>query len=110
MAERFGFLLKCRVLLAVAIVLMLFSNSYAAGEPAEFKHQYLSLTLPAGWSVKGDAVTGKELIGWLQSKSKSHGAQAIFPFRFFTTSTSFLSASVDKPKPGNSFLRSSNEP
>ncbi len=81
MAERFGFLLRYRFLLAVAIVLMLYSNSFAAGGPAEFKHKYLSLTLPAGWTVKGDAVTGKELIGWLQSKSIPGASIIIYSFR-----------------------------
>ena len=38
MNERFKILLKYRFLLAAAIVLMLFSNSYAAGGQAEFKH------------------------------------------------------------------------
>jgi len=81
MTERFGFLPRYRFLLAVATVLMLFSNSYAAGGPAEFKHEYLSLTLPAGWSVKEDAVTGNELIGWLQSKNIPGASILIYSFR-----------------------------
>lgn len=80
MNERFGSFLRYRFLLAIATVLMLFSNSYAAG-PAEFKHKYLSLTLPAGWSVKGDAVTGNELIGWLQSKTIPGASILIFSYR-----------------------------
>jgi len=81
MTERFGFLLRYRFLLAIAIVLMLFSNSYAEGGPAEFKHKYLTLILPAGWSVKGDAVTGNELIGWLQSKNIPGASILIFSYR-----------------------------
>ena len=81
MTERFGFFLRYRFLLTVATVLMLFSNSYAAGGPAEFKHKYLSLTLPAGGSVKGDAVTGNELIGWLQSKNIPGASILIFSYR-----------------------------
>jgi len=81
MIEKFGILLRYRFLFAAALVLMLFSNSYAAGGLAEFKHKYLSLTLPAGWSVKGDAVTGDELIGWLQSKNIPGGSILIFSYR-----------------------------
>ena len=81
MTERFGFIKRYRFLLATAMVLVLFSNSYAAGGPAEFKHKHLSLTLPAGWSVKKDAVTGNELIGWLQSKSIPGASIIIYSFR-----------------------------
>jgi len=72
MTKRFGFILRYRFLLAAAMVLMFL---------AEFKHKYLSLTLPAGWSVKGDAVTGDELIGWLQSKSIPGASILIYSFR-----------------------------
>ncbi len=81
MTKRFEFILRYRFLLAAALVLMLFSNSYAAGGQAEFKHKYLSLTLPAGWSVKKDTVTGKELIGWLQSKNIPGASILIFSYR-----------------------------
>jgi hypothetical protein len=81
MTERFGFLLRYRFLLAVAILFMLFSNGYAAGDPAEFKHQNLTLTLPAGWSVNMETVTGKELIGSLRSTSIPGSSILIFSYR-----------------------------
>jgi len=51
------------------------------GEPAEFKHKYITLSLPAGWSVKEDAATGKELIGWLESKSIPGATIIVYSFR-----------------------------
>jgi hypothetical protein len=51
------------------------------GGPAEFKHKYLSLSLPAGWSVKEDAATGNELIGWLESKSIPGASIIVYSFR-----------------------------
>ena len=81
MTEKFRCILRYRYFLAAAMVLMLFTNSYAAGGQAEFKHKNITLTLPAGWSVKEDATTGKELIGWLQSKSIPGASIIIYSFR-----------------------------
>jgi len=81
MNEKFRFILRYRFLLPAVMLLMLFSNGYAAGGQAEFRHKYLSLTLPAGWSVKGGAVEGDELIGTLQSKSIPGASILIFSYR-----------------------------
>jgi len=81
MNERLGFLLRHKFFLAAALVLMVCSSGYAEGGQAEFKHKNITLTLPAGWSVKEDSTTGKELIGWLQSKSIPGASIIIYSFR-----------------------------
>jgi hypothetical protein len=81
MKERLVLLLRHSFFLAAVVVLMLFNMSYAEGGQAEFKHKHLSLTLPAGWSVKQDAKTGKELIGWLQSESIPGASIIIYSYR-----------------------------
>ncbi|MCK5312276.1 MAG: hypothetical protein KAJ62_09205, partial [Desulfobacteraceae bacterium] len=54
---------------------------YATAEQAQFKHTLLTLTLPDGWSVNKDAVTGKELIGWLKSESIPGASILVFSYR-----------------------------
>ncbi|MBT8352563.1 MAG: hypothetical protein KJO26_15200 [Deltaproteobacteria bacterium] len=81
MNGRLEFLLRHSFFLAAVVALMLFSSSFAEGGQAEFKHKNITLTLPDGWSVKKDAATGKELIGWLQSKSIPGASIIIYSFR-----------------------------
>jgi len=42
MTEKFRCILRYRFFLAAAMVLMLFSNSYAAGGQGEFKHKNIT--------------------------------------------------------------------
>lgn len=81
MTEKYGCILRYRFFIAAAMVLLLFNTIYAAGGQAEFKHKYITLTLPAGWAVNEDAKTDKELIGWLQSKSIPGASILIFSYR-----------------------------
>ena len=81
MIEKFGILLRYRFLLAAAMVLMLFGNSYAVAEQAQFKHQYLTLNLPAGWSVNKAVVPGEILIGGLKSETIPGSSILIYAYR-----------------------------
>ncbi len=81
MIKRFGFINRYKLLLVLVIVLTLFSGSYCVAGQAQFNHEYLSLDLPAGWSVNQKTVTGKELIGSLQSTSIAGASILIFSYR-----------------------------
>jgi hypothetical protein len=81
MIKRFGFITRYRLLLSVAMVFILFSSSYAVAEQAQFKHQYLTMNLPAGWSVDKAAATDNELIGVLKSATISGSSILIYAYR-----------------------------
>ncbi len=81
MIKRFGFINRYKFLLALTVVFVFFSGSYGIAGQAQFNHEYLTLTLPAGWSVNQKTVTDKELIGSLQSTSIAGASILIYSYR-----------------------------
>ena len=81
MIKRFGFIKRDRLLLAVVMVFIFLSSSYAVAGQAQFKHNLLTLTLPDGWSVNKGVVPGKILIGGLSSKTIPGSSILIYAYR-----------------------------
>ncbi len=81
MIKRFGFINRYKLLLALAMAFILFSGSYGMAGQAQFKHEYLTLTLPNGWSVNKSVILGETLIGGLKSETIPGASILIYAYR-----------------------------